>query len=69
MVGGIEASSSKGFTGGLDKETLENATSQEIAALQATDFIRSGTKNSKYYDPSKPDGWFVDFEAIAKGFL
>jgi hypothetical protein len=69
MLGGVESSSSKQFTGGLDKETLENSTAAEIAAIQATDFIRSGTKNPKYYDPTEPDHWVVDFEGVAKGFL
>jgi len=69
MLGGIEASTTKSFTGGLDKETLENATAQEIAAIQATDFIREGSKTGKYYDPSHPEDWVVDFEGVAKGFL
>lgn len=69
VLGGIEATG-KAFTGGiLDEETLEQCTAEEIAALQATDFVRSGTTNAKYYDPAKPDGWVVDFEGIAKGFL
>ncbi|KAF4610359.1 hypothetical protein G7Y89_g15761 [Cudoniella acicularis] len=69
ILGGIEATG-KQFTGGaLDEETLEQATAEEIAALQATDYIRSGNTNSKYYDPAKPDGWVVDFEGVAKGFL
>lgn len=69
MLGGVEAASTKGFTGGLDKETLENATASEIEAIQATDFIRTGSVNSKYYDPDKPEGWVVDFEGVTKGFL
>jgi len=55
------------FTGGLDKETLENSTAAEIAAIQATDFVQTGTKNAKFYDGS--ENWVVDFEGIAKGFL
>jgi hypothetical protein len=69
MLGGVEASTTKQFTGGLDKETLDNSTAQEIAEMQATDFIRPGQNNSKYFDPSNPDNWVVDFEGVAKGFL
>ncbi len=67
-LGGVETSG-KMFTGGLDKETLENSTAAEIAAIQASDFIRTGGMDaeSKYYDGS--DKWVVDFEGIAKGFL
>jgi hypothetical protein len=67
MLGGVEASTTKQFTGGLDKDTLESSTTQEIAAIQATDFIRSG--NAKYFDPVHPENWVVDFEGVAKGFL
>jgi hypothetical protein len=67
MLGGVEASTTKQFTGGLDKDTLENSTTQEIAAIQATDFIRSG--KAKYFDPIRPENWVVDFEGVAKGFL
>jgi hypothetical protein len=69
MLGGIEGSTTKPFTGGLDQDTLDNSTAQDIVAIQATDFIRSGHNNSKYYDPEKPEDWVVDFEGIAKGFL
>lgn len=69
ILGGIEATG-KAFTGGiLDNETLEHCTAEEIATLQATDFIRSGATNSKYYDPANPDDWVVDFEGISKGFF
>lgn len=73
-LGGVDASP-KQFTGGaLDEETLANATAEEIAALQATDFVRGGGGgalglNRKYYDPSEADGWVVDFEGVAKCFL
>ena len=69
ILGGIEASGSKNFTGGLDKDTIENSTADEIAAIQATDFVRAGTTNSRYYDPLSPEGWVVDFEGVVKGFL
>jgi hypothetical protein len=69
MLGGVEASTTKAFTGGLDQETLDNATADEIAAIQATDYIRSGSKNEKYYDPTEPGKWVIDFEGVAKGFL
>jgi len=66
MLGGVD-STLKAFTGGLDKETLENSTSAEIAAIQATDYVQIGTNNAKFYDGS--DNWVVDFEGVAKGFL
>jgi hypothetical protein len=66
MLGGVDCTV-KAFTGGLDKETVENSTAAEIAAIQATDYLQTGTKNAKYYDGS--DGWVVDFEGVAKGFL
>lgn len=66
MLGGVD-STSKAFTGGLDKETVENSTAAEIAAIQASDFLQTGSKNAKYYDGS--DGWVVDFESVVKGYL
>ena len=66
MLGGVD-STTKQFTGGLDKETLENATAGEIAAIQATDYVQTGSKSIKFYDGS--DDWVVDFEGVAKGFL
>jgi hypothetical protein len=65
-LGGIE-SGAKAFNGGLDTETLENSTAAEIAAIRATDFIRTGS--SKYYDPENDEDWVVDWEGVAKGFL
>ncbi|RAL64003.1 hypothetical protein DID88_003191 [Monilinia fructigena] len=65
-LGGVEAGI-KTFNGGLDKETLENSTAAEIAAIQATDFVRSS--NAKYYDPSDSENWVVDWEGIVQGFL
>lgn len=68
MLGGVEASSNKQFNGGLDEDTVQNSTAGEIAAMQATDYIRSGG-SAKYYDPVDADGWVVDFEGVVKGFL
>jgi hypothetical protein len=48
---------------------LESATAGEIAAIQATDMVGTGSKNAKYYDPSDSENWVVDFEGVAKGFL
>jgi hypothetical protein len=67
MLGGVEATT-KAFTGGLDKEILENSTAAEIAAIQATDYVRKGPSlNSRFYNGS--NDWVVDFEGVAKGFL
>lgn len=65
-LGGIE-SGTKSFNGGLDQETLDNSTAAEIAAIQATDYVRAS--NAKYYDPSDTENWVVDWEGVAKGFL
>lgn len=65
-LGGVETGVNQ-FTGGLDRELLENSTANEITAFQATDFIRTYPQNSKFYDGS--DKWVVDFEGVAKGFL
>ncbi|TGO57886.1 hypothetical protein BOTNAR_0192g00090 [Botryotinia narcissicola] len=65
-LGSIE-SGTKSFNGGLDQETLDNSTAAEIAAIQATDFVRAS--NAKYYDPSDTENWVVDWEGVAKGFL
>ncbi|RKF61818.1 putative argonaute sirna chaperone arc complex subunit arb1 [Erysiphe neolycopersici] len=65
-LGGVETGA-KQFTGGLDRDLLENHTASEITAFQATDFIRTYPHNSKFYDGS--DKWVVDFEGVAKGFF
>jgi hypothetical protein len=60
----------KSFTGGLDKETLDSSTAEQIADIAAKDYIHgSGGRNSKFYDPSNTVDWVVDFESIVKGFL
>lgn len=70
MLGGIEAATSKAFTGGLDKATIEDSTADEIRAIKATDYISTGTGNKKYYDPlDDQGGWVVDFTGVAKGFF
>ncbi|KAI6712013.1 hypothetical protein JHW43_005470 [Diplocarpon mali] len=66
MLGGVEATN-KAFTGGLDKETVENSTAAEIAAITASDFVRTGTTSAKYYDGSAD--WVIDFEGVAKGYF
>lgn len=67
ILGGVE-SSAKAFGGGLDRQTIENSTAEEIAAIQATDYVRThGWINAKTYDGS--ENWVVDWEGIAKGYL
>ncbi|CAG8982547.1 hypothetical protein HYALB_00002329 [Hymenoscyphus albidus] len=72
LLGGVDATP-KAFTGGaLDEETLANATAEEIAAVQAIDFIRPGgddAVNAKFYDPTQEGKWVVDFEGIVKAFF
>lgn len=60
----------KAFTGGVDNETLEDFDGPTIADINATDVMFSGDgSGSKFYDPSEPQKWVVDFEGIAKAFL
>jgi hypothetical protein len=67
VLGGVDAGV-KAFSGGLDKETLENSTAAEIANIQATDHIRSHGP-IKFYDAGDPVNWVIDFEGVVKGFL
>lgn len=69
MLGGIDAGSVNQFTGGLDSNDMKEMTADEIAASKATDFIRPGAGNSKFYDPEHAEHWVVDFVGIAMGFL
>lgn len=69
VLGGIEANNAKQFTGGLDQDTIENSTAEEIAAIRATDYIRSNTNSLRFYDPGNAKHWVVDFEGLVKGFL
>lgn len=67
MLGGVE-SSAKAFGGGLDKETIEKCNAKEIAAIQATDYVRvNGFINTKTYDGSA--NWAVDWKGVAEGYL
>lgn len=70
ILGGIDANP-KQFTGGLDSETTQQGTSQEIADIKAQDYVGGpgpfADTNAKFYD--KSDKWVVDFEGVAKGFL
>lgn len=51
------------FAGGLDKNTISNKNSEEIAALKATHFASVGRGG-----PNDPN-YVVDFESCAQGFL
>lgn len=66
MLGGIEGTT-KMFNGGLDQETIDDSNADQIRDIQATDFVRGGSK--KYYDPADAKDWVVDFEGVAAGFL
>ncbi len=68
QLGGVDTSG-KSFTGGLDKNTLEQSTAKEIAEIQATDYIQAGTGNIKYYDPEASEHWELNFKAVMEGFL
>lgn len=68
-LGGIDTTI-KAFTGGMDKQTLEDFDAPTIADIQATDVMFSADHEaSKYYDPCAPFNWVVDFEGIARAFL
>ena len=60
VFGGVDAGP-KMFTGGLDSLTLEGSSSAEITALTATNFVGDHME--------EPDGFVVDFDGCAKGFL
>jgi hypothetical protein len=66
-LGGVETGV-KAFSAGLDNETMEESNAQEIAAIQATDFVRSGG-NIRFYDVKASENWVVDFEGATRGFL
>ncbi|RFU32090.1 hypothetical protein B7463_g4257, partial [Scytalidium lignicola] len=68
-LGGLDSSNAKAFGGGLDKDMVENSTTNEIIDVQATDHIREGAHNIKFYDPTDSEHWVVDFEGVVKGFL
>jgi hypothetical protein len=65
----LESSNSKAFGGGIDQDMIEGSTANEILEMQATDYIRDGAQNIRYYDPANPEHWVVDFEGVVKGFL
>lgn len=68
FLGGLDPSPRQ-FTG-ADPEELAGANAAEIRQATATDCIyRGGGGGSKFYDPTRPDGWVVDFEGVVKGFL
>ncbi|KAH8808849.1 Argonaute complex, subunit Arb1 [Xylogone sp. PMI_703] len=68
-LGGLDSSNTKAFGGGLDQDMVENSTTNEILEMQATDHIRVGAHNIRFYDPTDSENWVVDFEGVAKGFL
>ncbi|KAI1660922.1 Argonaute siRNA chaperone complex subunit Arb1-domain-containing protein [Daldinia decipiens] len=66
-LGGID-SSPRQFTGfAEDRDALAEAEADEIRQMTATDFV--GGSGIRFYDPLKPEHWFVDFEGIVKCFL
>jgi len=68
-LGGIDATP-RMFTGmrGMDKEDIEGATKSELRAMAADDII-SRTSTTKFYNPSRPEHWDVDFYGVAAGYL
>ncbi|KAI0106181.1 Argonaute complex, subunit Arb1 [Nemania sp. FL0031] len=67
FLGGID-SSQRQFTGmARDKDAMAEADSEQVRTMKAVDFV--GGNDYRFYNPSNPDDWEVDFEAIVKGFL
>jgi len=72
-LGGIDATTRQ-FQGSrnIDDETLADATKSEVREMTADDVIQrgiGGNNNPRFYNPSYPDHWDVDFTGIAAGFL
>lgn len=67
FLGGIDTGPRQ-FTG-LDKADLTEMTTTEIRDLKAVDRIVHGGGCGKFYDPSNPEHWDVDFKGVAAGFL
>ncbi|KAJ9138458.1 Argonaute-binding protein 1 [Pleurostoma richardsiae] len=73
MLGGID-SSQRQFTGtrNADFETEDAGLgAEDIRTMAANDVIQGGGAGgvSKYYNPSFPEHWDVDFEGVVAGFL
>jgi hypothetical protein len=67
-LGGIDAGAQNMFSGGLDKDLIEQSTAEGIREFTATDYIHSA-HTCKFYSVNDIDNWLVDFEGVAKGFL
>lgn len=48
---------------------MDEANTDEIRGMTTGDVIHRGGQNPRYYDPSDPDNWEVDFAGVAAGFL
>jgi hypothetical protein len=68
FLGGIE-SSQRQFSGSSPQDIKEAGSAEDVVQITARAAIHSGTSSTKFYDPTKPEHWVVDFEAIVKGFL
>ncbi len=71
LLGGVD-SETRQFQGTSDMTNadLEGRTKAEVREIAADDVIpRGATTSSRYYNPSGPEHWDVDFTGVAAGFL
>lgn len=67
FLGGIDASQ-RAFQG-VDPKEYAAATTEEKQQLSNVYSIHGSSDNPKYYTPSKPEHWSVDFSAVVAGYL
>lgn len=67
FLGGIDASQ-RAFQG-VDPKEYAAATAEEKQQLSNVYGIHGTGDNPKYYSPSKPEHWSVDFSAVVAGYL
>ena len=70
-LGGID-STTRQFQGSraIGDDILEDATKSAVREMTADDVIYRGRDaNSRFYNPSYPEHWDVDFTGVAAGFV
>lgn len=67
FLGGIDASQ-RAFQG-VDPKEYAAATAEEKQQLSNVYGIHCSSDNPKYFNPSKPEHWSVDFSAVVAGYL
>lgn len=71
LLGGVDANARQfQGTSKLGNEDLEGRTKAEVRDISADDVIQRGAKtDSRFYNPSYPEHWVVDFTGVVAGFL